>query len=169
MLAKLRPPRFPRCHDRAALGAERLGEKVGLRRLSAPVDSLESDEHLRGRIRTRPGERTRSVESSYVPTIDAARWRTATIIACAVAALELGLLVAIGVALLGKSAAHRVREAAIANVAGVQAIPLEEARKTMGPLADALTLDQLISARKASTELGWMPKGRSVLKELTGA
>jgi hypothetical protein len=65
------------------------------------------------------------VESSYVPTIDAARWRTATIIACAVAALELGLLVAIGVALLGKSAAHRVREAAIANVAGVQPIPKE--------------------------------------------
>lgn len=63
------------------------------------------------------------MEPSYVPTLGPARWRTATIIACAVAALELGLLVAIGVTLLGKSVAHRVREAAIANVASVQAIP----------------------------------------------
>ena len=65
------------------------------------------------------------MESSYVPTLDAARWRTATIIACAVAALELGLLVAIGVTILGKSVAHRVRDAAIAQAAGVQPIPKE--------------------------------------------
>ena len=65
------------------------------------------------------------MESSYAPTLDAARWRTATIIACAVAALELGLLVAIGVTLLGKSVAHRVRDAAIAQAAGVQPIPKE--------------------------------------------
>jgi hypothetical protein len=65
------------------------------------------------------------VESSYAPTLDAARWRTATIVACAVATVELGLLVAIGVTVLGKSVAHRVQKAAIANVAGVQAIPKE--------------------------------------------
>ena len=65
------------------------------------------------------------MESSYVPTLDAARWRTATIIACAVATIELGLLVAIGVTVLGKSVAHRVQTAAIAKVAGVQAIPKE--------------------------------------------
>ena len=65
------------------------------------------------------------MESSYVPPLDAARWRTATIIACAVAALELGLLVAIGVTVLGKSVAHRVRDAAIAQAAGVQPIPKE--------------------------------------------
>jgi hypothetical protein len=59
------------------------------------------------------------VESSYAPTLDAARWRTATLIACAVAVLELGLLVAIGVAVLGKSVAHRVQDAAIAKVAKV--------------------------------------------------
>jgi hypothetical protein len=63
------------------------------------------------------------VESSYAPTLDAARWRTATIIACAVAALELALLVAIGVTVLGKSVAHRVQDAAIAKVAGVQPLP----------------------------------------------
>ena len=65
------------------------------------------------------------MESSYAPTLDAARWRTATIIACVVATVELGLLVAIGVTVLGKSAAHRVQEAAIAKVAGAQAIPKE--------------------------------------------
>jgi hypothetical protein len=67
------------------------------------------------------------VESSYAPTLDAARWRTATIIACAVAALELALLVAIGVSVLGKSVAHRVQDAAIAKVAGVQPIPEQTA------------------------------------------
>ena len=71
------------------------------------------------------GERTRSVESSYAPTLDAARWRTATIIACAIAVLELALLVGIGVTVLGKSVAHRVQDAAIAKVAGVTAIPKE--------------------------------------------
>src|SRR5205823_12855725 len=76
-----------------------------------------------GRIRRQTGERTRSVESSYLPTFDAARWRTATLIVSAVAALELAVLVAIGVAALGKSVAHRVQDAAIAKVAGVASIP----------------------------------------------
>jgi len=65
------------------------------------------------------------VESSYVPTLDAARWRTATLVACAVAAIELALLIGIGVTVLGKSVAHRVQKAAIAKVAGVPAIPKE--------------------------------------------
>jgi hypothetical protein len=73
----------------------------------------------------RSGERTRSVESSYASTLDAARWRTATIIACAVAIVELGLLVAIGVTVLGKSVANRVQDAAIAKAAGVATIPKE--------------------------------------------
>jgi LytR cell envelope-related transcriptional attenuator len=63
------------------------------------------------------------VESSYAPTLDAARWRTATLIACGVATLELALLIAMGVAVLGKSVAHRVHEAAIAKVAGPPVIP----------------------------------------------
>jgi hypothetical protein len=62
------------------------------------------------------------VESSYVPTLDAARWRTATLIASAVAALELAVLLAIGVTMLGKSVAHRVQDAAVAKVAGVPAV-----------------------------------------------
>jgi len=101
-----------------------------LNRLAAAVDSFEGDEHQIGRIRRlaqrngrSSGERTRSVESSYVPTLDAARWRTATLVASAVATVELALLLAIGVTVLGKSVAHRVQEAAVAKVAGVPAIP----------------------------------------------
>ena len=62
------------------------------------------------------------MESSYAPTFDAARWRTATIVVSAVATLELALLLAIGVTLLGKSVAHRVQGAALARAAGVQPV-----------------------------------------------
>lgn len=62
-----------------------------------------------------------------------------------------------------------VKEVAHAAAAGarVEAIPLEEARRVMGPMADALTLDQVISAQKAVRELGWNPKGKSLLEELS--
>jgi hypothetical protein len=30
----------------------------------------------------------------------------------------------------------------------------------MGPVADALVLDQVVSARKAARELGWSPKAK---------
>jgi hypothetical protein len=46
-----------------------------------------------------------------------------TLVIAAVAALELALLVAIGVAALGKSMAHRVHEAAVSKVAGTPSIP----------------------------------------------
>jgi hypothetical protein len=62
------------------------------------------------------------VESSYAPSIDPARWRTATIIASALAAVELAVLVAIGVTVLGKSVAHKVQDAAVAKVAAESAI-----------------------------------------------
>ena len=56
-----------------------------------------------------------------------------------------------------------------AHGARVEAMPVDEARKTMGALAEALTLDQLVSARKAERELGWMPRGKPVLEELASA
>jgi nucleoside-diphosphate-sugar epimerase len=61
-----------------------------------------------------------------------------------------------------------VREVAksAARGARVEAMPIEEARQTMGALADALVLDQLISARKAEQELGWAPRAKPVLEEL---
>jgi nucleoside-diphosphate-sugar epimerase len=47
-----------------------------------------------------------------------------------------------------------------------QAWPLVEARKTLGPFADALALDQQVSGEKARKELGWSPRGKSPLDDL---
>ena len=58
---------------------------------------------------------------------------------------------------------------AAAHGAPVVAVPLEEARRTMGPMADAVTLDQVIRSQKAQRELGWKPAGRAVLEELEAA
>jgi hypothetical protein len=63
------------------------------------------------------------VESSYAPSIGGSRWRTATIAVSALAALELAVLIAIGVSALGRSVAHHVQNAAYAKVAGLQARP----------------------------------------------
>jgi nucleoside-diphosphate-sugar epimerase len=58
----------------------------------------------------------------------------------------------------------RVKElaAAAARAAGytgpLKFTPLEEARKTMGPMADALVLDQHIDASKAARLLKWQPR-----------
>jgi hypothetical protein len=46
------------------------------------------------------------------------------------------------------------------------ATPLEEARKAMGPYADALVLDQLASGRKAREMLGWQPHRPDILEEM---
>jgi nucleoside-diphosphate-sugar epimerase len=69
-------------------------------------------------------------------------------------------------------AAIRVREVAEAasRAAGadgrVEIVPVEEARKTMGPFADALALDQQISGGRARRLLGWQPQGPTVLEDL---
>jgi nucleoside-diphosphate-sugar epimerase len=63
-----------------------------------------------------------------------------------------------------------VKDIARAAAAGgtVEAVALDRARETLGPLADALTLDQSISSAKATRELGWSPKAKSVVEELSG-
>ena len=43
-------------------------------------------------------------------------------------------------------------------------VPLEEARKTLGPFADALALDQVVQSRRAAA-LGWKPDHPSFLGE----
>ena len=69
-------------------------------------------------------------------------------------------------------AAIRVRDVAEAasRAAGadgkVETVPIEEARKTMGPFADALALDQQISGERAQRVLGWRPQAPTVLEEL---
>ena len=65
-----------------------------------------------------------------------------------------------------------VRELALAAARGagvegrIEAWPVDEARRSLGGFADALTLDQQISAAKAKRLLGWTPKAPSVLEEL---
>lgn len=54
--------------------------------------------------------------------------------------------------------AEVARAASVAAGKGaIRSVPLEEARKTMGPMADALALDQVVVAPRA-LELGWQPK-----------
>lgn len=61
---------------------------------------------------------------------------------------------------------REVAEAAAGpNGAEVEAWPLEEARERLGPYADALALDQQVSAGRALA-LGWKPSRPSVLDEL---
>jgi nucleoside-diphosphate-sugar epimerase len=68
--------------------------------------------------------------------------------------------------------AVRVQE--IAEAAGrtagagnrAQAWPVEEARGVIGPVADALVLDQQVSGEKARKLLGWMPTAPSLLEDL---
>jgi nucleoside-diphosphate-sugar epimerase len=47
-----------------------------------------------------------------------------------------------------------------------QAWTLDQARKTLGPFADALAMDQRISGEKAGRDLGWPPQFKSALDEL---
>jgi nucleoside-diphosphate-sugar epimerase len=67
----------------------------------------------------------------------------------------------------------RVRDVALAASQGagipgkVAAWPLEDARKTLGPFADALVLDQQISSEKARKILGWNPKQAGILEDLS--
>lgn len=66
----------------------------------------------------------------------------------------------------------RVREIAEAasRAAGlggrVESWPVEEARQSLGPFADALTLDQQVSGERARRLLGWSPAAPSLLEEL---
>lgn len=45
-------------------------------------------------------------------------------------------------------------------------VPVEEARPQIGPMVDGLVLDQQIGSTRASRELGWRPRGPSVLDEI---
>jgi nucleoside-diphosphate-sugar epimerase len=47
-----------------------------------------------------------------------------------------------------------------------ESVTLDEARATMGPIADAFALDQQISSARARTHLGWTPLDRDVLDQL---
>ena len=48
----------------------------------------------------------------------------------------------------------------------VQHWPVDEARKALGPFADALAIDQLATSAKARAELDWHPHGPTALEDL---
>jgi len=72
----------------------------------------------------------------------------------------------------GDGSSHPVKEIArAASIAGgamgrIEPWPLEDARKTLGPYADALVLDQQVSSLKARTLLGWQPRAADILEDL---
>lgn len=71
-------------------------------------------------------------------------------------------------------ASPRVAEAAAAasHAAGkggaVRSIPVEEARQTFGPVADALALDQAVASARA-VEVGWAPRHPPFLRDAPNA
>jgi nucleoside-diphosphate-sugar epimerase len=66
----------------------------------------------------------------------------------------------------GPSIAVKEVARAAAHGAPIDSIPVEEARRALGPVADALVLDQMVSSRKAVRELGWSPKAKPVIEDL---
>lgn len=48
----------------------------------------------------------------------------------------------------------------------VELIPMDEARAKLGPVADAMTMDQKIMSTKAGRMLGWAPRWPTVLDEI---
>jgi nucleoside-diphosphate-sugar epimerase len=61
--------------------------------------------------------------------------------------------------------------AAASRAAGkgaVRAVPVEEARKTMGPVADALALDQVVVSARGP-EVGWAPRHPPFVKDAPNA
>lgn len=71
----------------------------------------------------------------------------------------------------GASPALAEAASAASRAAGkgaVSAIPLEEARKKMGPMADALAMDQVVVSARAA-EVGWTPKHPPFVKDAQNA
>ncbi len=51
------------------------------------------------------------------------------------------------------------------GLAQTSSIPLEDARAQLGPLADALCLDQVVSSQKARTQLHWTPSNYTIYQD----
>jgi nucleoside-diphosphate-sugar epimerase len=51
--------------------------------------------------------------------------------------------------------------------ANVESWALEDARQVLAQFADAFTMDQMVSSDKAKRELGWSPRAKSLLEEIT--
>lgn len=91
---------------------------------------------------------------------------------CYVAALEKAPPGSVFIAADNQMVTLREIAKAASHAAGkpgeVQSWDLAEARNAMGPFADALALDQQVSAARARTILGWNPQSGSLLNDLKG-
>ena len=54
----------------------------------------------------------------------------------------------------------------VAALGGSSSISLDEARASMGPIAEAFALDQRFTSARARSELGWTPRFTDPLGEL---
>ena len=75
------------------------------------------------------------------------------------------LMVAAGESMRVRDVAEAAGRAVGAHVR-VESWPIEQARERLGPYADALVLDQQVSAAKAMRLLDWKPQAPSLLEEL---
>ena len=55
---------------------------------------------------------------------------------------------------------------AAGNIRQLEFIPVDKASQEMGPMADALALDQLVDATKPRRLLGWQPKHQGFIAEV---
>lgn len=62
-----------------------------------------------------------------------------------------------------------VKKLAAATGVPVESMTLEEARQTLGPVADAVAMDQKVLSTKAGRVLGWNPRYPSPLDEIRAA
>jgi len=70
----------------------------------------------------------------------------------------------------GQAEVRKLAEAAAkagGKNATVSSLPLEEARKMMGPFADALAANQVISSEQTKKALGWKPSRPGILEDVS--
>ncbi len=79
------------------------------------------------------------------------------------------LMVAAGESMRVREIAEAASRAAGLDRSAVESWPIEQARERLGPYADALVLDQQVSAARAERLLDWKPKAPSLVEELTSA
>jgi nucleoside-diphosphate-sugar epimerase len=76
------------------------------------------------------------------------------------------LMAAAGEAMRVRKIAEAASRAAGLDGSAVESWPIEQARERLGPYADALVLDQQVSAAKAERLLGWTPRQPSLMEDL---
>ncbi len=85
-----------------------------------------------------------------------------------VRALERSAAGEVYVATNGEAVKARELWSAVARVADgrAESLPMEEARRRWGPLAEAMTMDQRVVSTKAGRQLGWIPRSRRALDDI---